>query len=128
MSGIITVKVWVDDWKKNSLNSWPGYWICLRTFLDIFHKDPRIDYFIDEPNFDEVEDYIASFTVSSICYLCDVYSMEKPRWTSSKKYILKEPWFSDNTNATLRCLYLIESPEAFRCRNMFVSNKVLSRC
>lgn len=128
MDNNITVKIWFEDWKKRSLNNWSEYWLYLGTFLDIFYKNPSNKYFIDEPNFDDVEDYIATFTVCSICYLCDRYNLEKPEWARSEKFILKKPWFSGNTEGPLRCFYLIESPQAFKCRNMFVSKKVLSRC
>lgn len=97
-------------------------------FLDRFYKSPNNEWFLVKPNFEGVEKYIAVFTVASMCCSCDRFELEKPEWTKSKEFIMEEPWFTNNTKGPLRFFYLVESPQAFRCRNMFVSNKVLNRC
>ena len=48
-----------------------------------------------------------------------------PTWTRHGERILREPWFS-SPGRHMRALLLVESPAAFRERNLFVSANALS--
>lgn len=48
-----------------------------------------------------------------------------PDWTRQPERILREPWFA-NRGRHMRALLLVESPAAFRERNLFVSANALS--
>ena len=48
-----------------------------------------------------------------------------PEWTRATERILKYPWFA-SSGRHMRALLLVESPSAFRERNLFVSANALS--
>ncbi len=48
-----------------------------------------------------------------------------PEWTRKQKYILKEPYFYGGEK--LKAILIIESPIAFKRRNLFVSSNALVR-
>ena len=52
--------------------------------------------------------------------------MTPPAWTSRPKYRLPEPWFL-YPGWRLRAWQLVETPVAFRSRNIFGGDRILSR-
>lgn len=54
------------------------------------------------------------------------YGLPVPSWTVDAPRHLRRPWFAVPF-ASLRAVLLLESPPAFRCRNLFVSANALSR-
>jgi len=48
-------------------------------------------------------------------------------WVFKEKYFLKEPMFALNAKGDLRTILLVESPNEFLVRNIFVSNNCLQR-
>jgi hypothetical protein len=65
--------------------------------------------------------YLAAVAVS----LAGTLGCPAPAWTGAPERILREPWFASR-GRHMRALLLVESPAAFRERNLFVSSNALS--
>jgi len=65
--------------------------------------------------------YLAAAAVSLAARL----GCPAPLWTRDAERILREPWFA-SPGRHMRALLLVESPAAFRERNLFVSANALS--
>jgi hypothetical protein len=61
--------------------------------------------------------------VETLCRECD---LRPPAWTESPRCFLRRPWFAGGMES-LKATLLVESPAAFRRRNLFVSANALSR-
>jgi hypothetical protein len=58
--------------------------------------------------------------------LCREAGLKPPDWTESPRCYLHLPWFAGGLE-DLKAILLVESPVAFRRRNLFVSANVLVR-
>jgi hypothetical protein len=104
---------------------------CLANFLDEFYAAPSAHALSEEPPelaavFGEqgrVEDAYLAATAEE---LANKYGLAAPAWARSPTRALHEPWFASRMNA-LRAVLLLESPPAFRARNLFVSENALTR-
>ena len=99
----------------------------LREFLDEFYgfdRAARIAALADEPNWlSAVHDaYLAAVAE----HLSLSYGLEVPSWTQSPRRTLERPFFAGGMEG-LKALLLVESPLAFRRRNIFVSHDALDR-
>jgi len=54
------------------------------------------------------------------------FELPHPAWTVGEDRQLRRPWFATPL-AAVRAVLLLESPPAFRVRNLFVSENALSR-
>jgi len=102
----------------------------IRDFLDDFYADPRLERLKDEP---PVRGEILSDNGLADAYLAAIaehlsrqFRFPVPAWSASPSRILKHPWFAMESHGA-RMLLLIESPPAFRERNIFVSADALTR-
>jgi hypothetical protein len=104
---------------------------CLREFLDEFYRKPSQDALVDEPrllheaiptNGIVYDAYLAATAEALACK----YGLDTPSWSYEGSRKLHRPWFA-LTLASLRAVLLLESPAAFRSRNLFVSENALSR-
>ena len=105
--------------------------LALNNFLDEFYLNPSSEAFTREPSLMEpsrgeagkINDaYLAAVAEE----LCRKFELDAPLWATSSKRALRSPWFAC-TLASLRAVLIRESPPAFRCRNLFVSENALSR-
>jgi hypothetical protein len=105
--------------------------LCLRNFLDAFLAHPASTALAVEPellakkvpHLGEVEDAYLAATAEWLAWKFD---LPPPHWAFGSTRSLRRPWFASQL-AALRALLLIESPAAFRSRNLFVSENALSR-
>ncbi|RJO61152.1 hypothetical protein C4544_03620 [candidate division WS5 bacterium] len=59
--------------------------------------------------------------------LCNDSELEPPAWVFKEKYFLKDPMFALDAKGMLRLVLLVESPNEFVVRNIFVTENCLQR-
>jgi hypothetical protein len=104
--------------------------ICVRNFLDEFKENPILASLEAEPLrlkdlFEKgalYDAYLAAVAES----LSTEYEIPTPAWAWAEDRKLRRPWFALPW-AGMRAILLLESPAAFRSRNLFVSANALSR-
>ena len=104
---------------------------CLANFLDEFYAQPNAQALLPEPkllaprlgNPGQVKDaYLAATAEQLAC----AYGFSVAAWVASEDRKLRCPWFASPL-AALRAVLLLESPVAFRSRNLFISGNALTR-
>lgn len=83
-------------------------------------KDPPV--WVDDPTHRDCNAYWAAVAET----LCREAGLEPPPWTESPRCYLNRPWFAGSLEG-LKAILLVESPVAFRRRNLFVSANALAR-
>ena len=104
---------------------------CLENFLDEFYAAPNSAAFAAEPallvpQFAETGQVQDAYLAATAEELARRFSLPQPRWTVGETRQLRRPWFATPL-AAVRAVLLLESPPAFRARNLFVSENALSR-
>jgi hypothetical protein len=107
-----------------------SFHLCLKDFLDGFYLRPTNEALAEEPARLETlspsgnvhDAYLAATAEALACHA----HLNTPSWAYAESRKLHHPWFA-MTLATLRAVLLVESPAAFRSRNLFVSENALSR-
>ena len=123
-----TLKEAFDVYCENRDN----YTLYFGDFLDEFYAETTNDstrlLMVDaEPTNYSRDIERASFLAATAEYLCNLYGIDYPNWTSCEEYFLDEPRFGVNAKGSLRVILLAESPCEFRGRNLFVSGNCLDR-
>ena len=105
--------------------------VCLANFLDGFYSAPiagallappvLLAPVIGEPG--AVQDTYLAATAE---HLAGLNGFQVPAWARAGERRLHRPWFASPL-ASLRTVLLLESPAAFRARNLFVSENALTR-
>jgi hypothetical protein len=99
-------------------------------FLDEFYAEPLAERLAEEPMqlkglLDD--DGLADAYLAGIAdHLSRQYKLRLPAWISGPGRILANPWFALKSHGGRMCM-LIESPPAFRERNIFISANGLNR-
>jgi hypothetical protein len=104
---------------------------CLANFLDEFYSAPSINALASEPaplaprfaDLGRVQDAYLAATAEE---LARQFNLLRPAWIDAETRKLRRPWFASPL-AALRAVLLLESPAAFRSRNLFVSENALAR-
>ena len=104
---------------------------CLANFLDDFYSDPSAAAFSETPRLlapargepGKIQD---SYLAATAEELARRFSLEPPPWIAAEERKLHRPWFASPLGS-LRAVLLLESPTAFRARNLFVSENALTR-
>ena len=105
-------------------------WLALGQFLDDWRGEAvenRIRL-VGEPMSPVSGDNLrwAALMAASVDWLCVQDALPAPAWTRYPEYVLKEPWFL-YPGWRLRAWQLFETPVAFRIRNIFGGDRILSR-
>ena len=104
---------------------------CLASFLDGFYAAPEVQALAVPPallapaagELGRVQDAYLAATAEA---LARNHTFPVPAWTTADARKLHRPWFASPL-AALRAVLLLESPAAFRSRNLFVSENALTR-
>jgi hypothetical protein len=104
---------------------------CLSNFLDAFYAQPNQRFLnpvppLLEPKFGDAGLAQDAYLAATAEELARKYKLSVPAWVSDESRKLHHPWFA-STLAGLRAVLILESPPAFRSRNLFVSENALSR-
>lgn len=105
--------------------------LCLANFLDEFYAAPNAARLLTVPNLlapilgepGRVQDAYLAAVAEQLAY---THGFPIPSWVSNENRKLHRPWFASQL-AGLRAVLILESPPAFRARNLFVSENALSR-
>lgn len=103
----------------------------LSNFLDAFYAQPS-QRFLDPtpallaPKFATAGHVQDAYLAATAEELSRKYALTVPAWVRDESRKLHRPWFA-STLAGLRAVLILESPPAFRSRNLFVSENALSR-
>jgi hypothetical protein len=101
----------------------------LKDFLHEFERDPAYERLRDEPEILALKfpqgDIADAWAAAVADALSERLQRWGPDWTRRAERRLRDPWFATPGPAMRACL-LLESPAAFRERNLFVTANVLS--
>ena len=105
--------------------------LCLANFLDEFYAAPNESALSTAPKLlapkfgdqGRIQDVYLAATAE---HLAAAYHFFIPAWVTDDARKLHRPWFASQL-AALRAVLLLESPPAFRSRNLFVSENALTR-
>ncbi len=104
---------------------------CLANFLDEFYAAPHAAALMGTPvllapQFGDLGQVQDAYLAATAEELARRFGLPQPGWTVGENRQLHRPWFATPL-AALRAVLLLESPPAFRARNLFVSENALSR-
>ncbi len=103
----------------------------LADFLDGFYKTPSVAALMEappllEPRLGEIGRVQDAYLAATAEELANANRFPVPAWTAAETRKLHRPWFASPL-AALRGVLLLESPAAFRSRNLFISQNGLER-
>jgi hypothetical protein len=104
---------------------------CLANFLDEFYAAPGAEALSDSPpllapRMGEIGHVRDAYLAAAAEELARGRKLPFPAWTAAEARKLHRPWFASSLSS-LRAVLLLESPAAFRSRNLFVSENALTR-
>ena len=104
---------------------------CLANFLDEFYAAPNAAALAEAPtllapDLGEIGRVQDAYLAATAEALAGSHNFPVPAWTATDARKLHRPWFASHL-ASLRAVLLLESPVAFRARNLFVSENALAR-
>ena len=104
---------------------------CLANFLDEFYAAPNAEALAAQPSllfptFGEPGRVQDAYLAATAEELARAWKFPFPDWTDDDLRKLHRPWFASPL-AALRAVLLLESPAAFRSRNLFISQNALTR-
>ena len=104
---------------------------CLANFLDGFYAAPNAAALAASPallasQFSDIGHVQDAYIAATAEELARRFSLPQPDWTVGECRQLRRPWFATPL-AALRTVLLLESPPAFRARNLFVSENAIAR-
>ncbi|MGQ0763201.1 MAG: hypothetical protein ACT4OT_14480 [Acidobacteriota bacterium] len=105
--------------------------MCLANFLDEFYATRDASALLEAPEllatqFGDKGRIQDAYLAATAEHLAAEYNLPVPNWVADDVRKLHRPWFASQL-AALGAVLLLESPPAFRSRNLFVSENALTR-
>ena len=101
-------------------------WNDIVRFVDDFHRNPSFDKLRKERSYNNI--IANAFYAGVVEELAKKHNISIPQWVYKKKYFLPEPVFLGEFKGEYRILILLETPLAFKMRNIFAGDNILDRC
>ena len=101
-------------------------WNDIVRFIDDFRRNPKVDKLKEKSGY--TNDIANAFYAGVVEELAKEQNMVIPQWVFSKKYYLKEPAFLTDLKGEVKIFIMLETPLAFKTRNIFVGSDTLCRC
>ena len=104
-------------------------WIAIGQFLDDWRRtspERRLDLAAEGLVPDSDHRRWGALLAAAVELLCVQDRLPPPAWVSRPEWLLPEPWFL-YPGLRLRAWQLVETPVAFRTRNIFGGDRILSR-
>ena len=103
--------------------------IHVGNFLDEFYRRDKKEKaaMVAKPPNKKLPAKQMAFLAATVEKLCNDSGISPPKWVFEKQYFLEEPYFALDAQGMLRVILLLESPNEFLVRNIFISNNALSR-
>ncbi|OGO82429.1 MAG: hypothetical protein A2Y21_01315 [Clostridiales bacterium GWC2_40_7] len=116
---------------KSTSENIKEYKIYLGDFLDEFYASDiktKIEMIKEEPGeYEGISQQTYAFIAGAVEKLSNDSKFKPPEWVFKAKYFLKDPMFSLDAKGMLRLILLVESPNEFVVRNIFVTENCLQR-
>jgi hypothetical protein len=102
----------------------------LKNWLDAFYACPSVDPMVPEPPFyqgsTDHPHLVDAYLAAVVEQLTRAHAFTTPAWVWDQRRISERPYFAWQSEKA-RIFLLMDSPPAFRQRNIFVSHDCLSR-
>ena len=102
------------------------FWNKIIRFVDDFRRNPSENKLKESVVF--TNDVAGAFYAGVVEELAKEQNMAVPQWVFQKKYYLYEPTFLTELKGEYRIFVALETPLAFKVRNIFVGADTLFRC
>lgn len=110
------------------IRSWQDFRVHFYDWLDDFYGFPEERERMVRDEIVPVWDCrLEAFMAAAVHHLCLRHGTPVPPWMNDERYVLLYPWFYPG-EVSVRAIEFVESPGAFRARNIFTFAEVLDRC
>lgn len=118
---IKTLQNLIDDYVKN-----PD---TLGEFMDyLWFRNKDKELLKDEPNWKNLPIETQSYLTACMMYVAKRAGINRYEWMINPKFILKKPYFVFKSNGWMKIYQLLNSPNEFRYKNIFVEKEPCRRC
>lgn len=102
-------------------------------FLDDFYSEKSADgkyqLIKEEPVYDESSCVFMCMLACAVHKLANDYNLETPKWVFNEKYVLKDIHYAFDTKDREYQEFLQKNtPDEYKCRNLYYGEDVLKRC
>jgi len=109
------------------IRSWEDFRVHFYDWLDDFYGFPgERERMVRDEIVPLSDRRLEAFMAAAVHHLCLRHGTPVPPWVNDERYVLRDPWFYPG-EVSVRAVEFVESPAAFRARNIFTFANVLER-